>query len=291
MTKKLAVPYRSQSDQDARLATTDCGAACVAMLLEGFGRFEKIDDIFRSTGRPHNAFLSRGDMIKAAAGYNFALRRYNVGSQDFLKNSIDKNKPFIALVHYAAWSKPNSGVDTQSNFSSAHFVVVTGYDGNDVFIHDPLWWGSRRSEGSHKRMSYAKFAAAWGTAHKFPGNPDFAGLIPRDPMPGGVEPVVPEVDNAVINRVLAWAFINGQAVDAETLSQQEVVDVFLQFMGNWGTNVVEHRVQPGDDLGLIALRYYGDPLKWKVITFFNGLPPINAFEPGDLLKIPEPVNP
>ena len=290
MSKKLAVPYRSQGDQDARFATTDCGAACVAMLLEGFGRFEKIDDVFRSTGKAHNEFLSRQDMINAAAGFNLNLRRYNVGSQNFLKNSIDKNKPLIALIHYAAWSKPNSGVDTQSNFASAHFVVVTGYDGNDVFIHDPLWWGTRRSEGSHKRMSYAKFAAAWGTAHKYPGNPDFAGLIPKDPMPGGVEPVVPEVDMDVVNRILAWAFITGQNVDAETLKQQAVVDVFLQFMGTWGTNVVQHVVQPGEDLGLIALHYYGDPLKWKVITLFNGLPPINAFNPGDTLKIPEPVN-
>ena len=290
MSKKLAVPYRSQGDQDARFATTDCGAACVAMLLEGFGRFEKIDDVFRSTGKAHNEFLSRQDMINAAAGFNLNLRRYNVGSQNFLKNSIDKNKPLIALIHYAAWSKPNSGVDTQSNFASAHFVVVTGYDGNDVFIHDPLWWGMRRSEGSHKRMSYAKFAAAWGTAHKYPGNPDFAGLIPKDPMPGGVEPVAPEVDTDVVNRILAWAFITGQNVDAETLKQQAVVDVFLQFMGTWGTNVVQHVVQSGEDLGLIALHYYGDPLKWKVITLFNGLPPINAFNPGDTLNIPEPVN-
>ena len=47
MSKKLEVPYRSQEDNDARIATTDCGATCVAMLLGGFGRFEKIDDVFR----------------------------------------------------------------------------------------------------------------------------------------------------------------------------------------------------------------------------------------------------
>jgi len=291
MSKKLEVPYRSQEDNDARIATTDCGATCVAMLLGGFGRFEKIDDVFRSTGRSPKEFLSRGDLIKAAAGFNLGLRRFNVGNQDFLKNSIDKNKPFIALVNYGAWSKSGSGVNTQSKFSSAHFVVVTGYDGNDVFIHDPLWWGIHRSGGNHKRMSYAQFAAAWGTAHEYPGNPDFAGLITKDPMPGGVAPDVPEVDPDLINRILAWAFVNGQAVDAETLKQQAVVDVFLQFMGSWGTRVVEHRVQPDEDLGLIALRYYGDPLKWKVITLFNGLPPINAFESGDTFKIPEPVNP
>jgi nucleoid-associated protein YgaU len=59
-------------------------------------------------------------------------------------------------------------------------------------------------------------------------------------------------------------------------------------MGDWGTNWVEHTVRRGEDLGLIALHYYGDPLKWKVITLFNDLPPIDAFQVGNKLRIPEP---
>jgi hypothetical protein len=290
MSKILAIPYRSQSDPDANFATTDCGAACVAMLLEGFGNFVKIDDIFKATNRPHNVFLSRGDMIKAAGDFNLGLRRYNVGSQDFLKNSIDANKPLIALVNYKAWSDPGSGVSTQSSFKSAHFVVVTGYDGNDVFIHDPLWWGPRRLEGKDKRMTYAQFAAAWSTAHTFPGNPDFAGLITKDALPGLAQPVIPPVSEDQISRIMAWAFLSGFNVTPEMLASREVADVFLRFMGNWGDHVVNHMVQPGDDLGLLALKYYGDPMKWKVITLFNNLPPLNAFEPGDVLKIPEPTN-
>ena len=290
MAKKLDVPYRSQVDPDASLATTDCGAACVAMLLGAYGKNVKIDDVFRATNQPPDQFLSRGDMIKAAGDFQLVLRRFNIGDQDFLKRSIDNDKPFIALIHYKAWSKPNSGVPTQSTFDSAHFVVVTGYDGNDVFIHDPLWWGARRSEGEHKRMTYAQFAAAWGTAHNFPGNPDFAGLVPQGEMAGQVQPVPPPVSANVINRILAWAFIHGQNIDAQTLTQQPVVDVFIRFMGDWGSRVVDHVVQPNDDLGLLALKYYGDPLKWKVITYFNGLPPINAFTVGDVLRIPEPTN-
>ena len=289
MSKILNVPYRSQGDPDATFATTDCGAACVAMLLEGFGNKVTIDDVFKATNRPKDVFLSRGDMIKSANVFHLGLRRFNVGSQDFLKRSIDNNKPFIALIHYLAWSKRGRNF-TQSNFKSAHFVVVTGYDGNDVFVHDPLWWAPRRSEGEDKKMTYTQFASAWGTASKFPGNPNFAGLIPKNGMPGLVQPVIPPVSDDVINRILAWAFMTGNTVNAETLAQREVVDVFLTFMKDWGTKVVDHVVQPNDDLGLLALHYYGDPLKWKVITLFNGLPPINAFKEGDVLKIPEPTN-
>ena len=284
MAKMLAVPYRSQEDPDAKLATTDCGATCVAMLLDAYGNFVEIDKVFKETKRPSNEFLSREDMIKASNKFGLRLHRYNFRDQNFLKRSIDNNKPFIALIHYEAWV--DAGLTQSKTFKSAHFVVVTGYDGDDVFVNDPLYWGHRRGEGNNKRMTYAQFASAWGTASNFPGNPDFSGLIPTEPM---VEPV-PPVSQEVINRILAWAFVNQQNVNAETLAQKEVADIFLQFMGNWGDHVVEHEVQANEDLGLVALKYYGDPLKWKVITLFNGLPPINAFEEGDVLKIPEPTN-
>ena len=290
MAKLLAVPFRSQSGPDAQFATTDCGAACVAMLLEGFGSVVKIDDIFKSTNRPHNVFLSRSDLINAAGDFNLSLTKFNNGSQNFLKQSIDANRPFIALVNYKAWSDPGSGVSVQVKFKSAHFVVVTGYDGDDVFINDPLFTPDREKDGKNKRMTYAQFASAWGTAHTFPGNPDFAGLITVDKLPGLAQPVTPPVSQEQINRILAWAFIAGFNVTPATLASPEVAAVFLKFMGNWGNNVVEHVIQEGDDLGKLALRYYGDPLKWKVITLFNGLPPLNAFETGDVLKIPEPTS-
>jgi len=289
MGKNLNVPYRSQSDIDAQFASTDCGAACVAMLLEGFGQTVKIDDIFITTGKSKNEFLSRQNLINAAGKFNLKLRRFNIGSQKFLKSSIDQNKPLIALVNYGAWSKPGSGVPTQSTFSSAHFVVVSGYDGDDVFINDPLWRGAQREQGHNKKMTYAQFASAWGTAHTFPGNPDFAGLIPTEIMPEQEQHVVPQVTEAEINRILAWAFMNNQNVTATELAERLVADVFLRFMGTWGTRVVDHVLQPNDNLGLLALKYYGDPLKWKVITLFNNLPPINAFENRTSIKIPEPT--
>jgi len=290
MGKRLNVPYRSQSDADAQFATTDCGAACVAMLLEGTGNVVKIDDIFKTTGQPHNAFLSRQDLINVAAQFNLVLTRFDNGGQAFLKKSIDDSQPLVALINYGAWSKPGSGVPTQSSFKSAHFVVVTGYDADDVFINDPLWRGVRRQEGNNKKMTYAQFAAAWGTAHTFPGNPDFAGLICQQKMPEQAQPVIPSVSEIEIKRIMAWAFFANFDVKKETLAQREVADVFLRFMGNWGDHVVDHRWQPGDDLGKLALRYYGDPLKWNVISIFNDSPKVENLNQGDILKVPEPIH-
>lgn len=195
----------------------------------------------------------------------------------------------IALVNYKAWSKSGSGVETQSTFDKTHFVVVTGYDGDDILYNDPLWWGSRRLEGKDKRITYAQFTAAWGSCHEFLNNPDFVGLVVMDPLPGHSAPSSGQpVTEAEINKIMAWGVYMGIPIDEETLRSRSVVDVYLDFVGDWGKHVVNHVVQQGDDLGILALRYYGDPMKWKIITYFNDLPPIDAFSVGDQLKIPEP---
>jgi hypothetical protein len=259
------------------------------MLLKAYGMNVSIDAIFKATGQPQQNFLSRADLIKAADKYQVSLRRFKNGDQDYLKRKIDQNRPVIALVNYKAWSKAGSGVDTQSKFAKTHFVVVTGYDGNDILINDPLWWGSRRQEGKDKRMTYAQFAAAWGTCHQFLNNPDFIGLVAMKALPGHSAPVSGQpVTEVEVNKILAWGVFMGISIDEAILSSRDVVNVYLSFVGDWGKNVVNHVVQQGDDLGILALRYYGDPMMWKIITYFNDLPPIEAFSPGDTLRIPEP---
>lgn len=291
MAKKLEIPYRSQRDSDALYAPSDCGAACVAMVLEAYGMNVKIDDIFKSTGRKQSEFLSRTDLVNAAAKHHLELQKFQGGSKSFLRNSIDDNKPFIALVNYKAWSEGGSGVPTMSSFDKTHFVVVTGYDGDNVTLNDPLWWGVRRLEGKDKKMTYDQFAAAWGRCHEFLNNPDFVGIITKNELPGQTQPVHTQpVTQKEINRILAWAAFNDIAVDEPILQNRDVANVYLTIMGDWGTtNVIQHTVAQGDDLGILALRYYDNPMKWKVIANFNDLPPIDAFKEGDVLLIPEPT--
>ena len=80
MEKKLNVPYRSQRDSDALWSPSDCGAACVAMILEAFGIQKTIDDIFKSTGQPQTNFLSRTDLIRAAGKFHVTLKKF--GNRD-----------------------------------------------------------------------------------------------------------------------------------------------------------------------------------------------------------------
>jgi nucleoid-associated protein YgaU len=140
-------------------------------------------------------------------------------------------------------------------------------------------------------MTYNQFAAAWGSCHEFQNNPDFVGLITENALPDVEVPQPNPVKQKEINRIMAWATFMGLTVDESKLTNRQVADVYLDFVGPWGSKVVDHTVQQGDDLGLIALRYYADPLKWKVIVYYNDLPPIDAIHVGDVLKIPEPVVP
>jgi uncharacterized protein YvpB len=288
---KMKIPYRSQEDSDAQIATTDCGAASLSMVLEAFGFKVDIDVIFESTGREPNEFLSRSDLIKAAKEYDVPLKKFGDGNFPKIKSAVDQNHPMIALVNYAAWSKEGSGVPTQSDFDKTHFVVIVGYDLNgNVIIHDPLFWGSRRHEGKFKKMTFDQFNAAWSTCHEFRDNPDNVGIISEISLTDTIIIIEPEVTKEEIRLIRAWAEFNGVSVELDAILKREVADVYLHHMGNWGAKVVNHKVVDGEDLGLLALRYYGDPLKWKVITLFNDLPPVNAFKVGDVLKIPEPIN-
>jgi hypothetical protein len=289
-----SIPYKSQEDSDALMYPGDCGAACVAMILHAFGKNVTTNEIFSSTGVEANKYLARGDLIRAAQIHGIILQRFNDWRLANIKQSIDRGHPLIALVNYGGWSDPDSGVDTQSSFSGPHFVVIVGYDNDNVILNDPLWWGSRRAEGEHRTMTYAQFERAWSTAHTYKNNPDFAGLYCTNELtvtsPPKMDEELQKPTKETICRIKAWAAYHYKHIRTlpENLDHPIVSNAYLTAMGDWGTNWVEHTVRRGEDLGLIALHYYGDPLKWKVITLFNDLPPIDAFQVGNKLRIPEP---
>jgi hypothetical protein len=89
-----------------------------------------------------------------------------------LRELIHQNTPFVALVNYTAWDDV-----ANNNFQGGHFVVVTGFDDEHVFVHDPLFRGNRRAEGEHFVWRNNKFLDGWGTGHQI-GNSDFLAIVP-----------------------------------------------------------------------------------------------------------------
>jgi uncharacterized protein YvpB len=178
---KLAVPFISQFDPTASTHNADCGPSCLAMILNA-GRQPlqhiTVDDLY-SRHLQHKEvgdFTLVSEMVDIGnqEGLSSLSRQFPGQDQalDGLRNLVRQNTPFVALVNYTAWDDV-----AQNNFQGGHFVVVTGFDDQHVFVHDPLFRGNRRGQGEHFVWRNDKFLAGWGTGHQIQ-NPDFVAIVP-----------------------------------------------------------------------------------------------------------------
>lgn len=146
------VLYRSQWDADAQYAKSDCGPACVAMLLGFRGITVAIDGISKSCGLgPNKKYTSAADLVKVSAGLGLEL----VAVSGWTLEQFAKLAPAIVLVHYADFK------DRQDQgYTNGHWVVLLGIVGNDAIYHDPDWYPPRRDEGAQRQVDIITFALA-----------------------------------------------------------------------------------------------------------------------------------
>jgi predicted double-glycine peptidase len=182
---KLDLPYISQFDETARTHNADCGPACVAMILNAQPAAEQltVDELY-VRHLQHKAvgdFTTLDEMGTLAAAEGVPLQRFTFPDGETglaaLKTRIQENTPVIALVNYAKWDDI-----AKNNFTSGHFVVVSGWDEEHVFVHDPLFRGSRRSLGEFFVWRNQRFLDGWGSGNEI-GNPNFVALVPNKQVP------------------------------------------------------------------------------------------------------------
>jgi hypothetical protein len=288
-----SIPYKSQYDPDADEFRNDCGPASLAMILNGFGINVSTNAVYRKTGAKANNYTSVSQLMRASLSYGLAFNYFNHWTVGRLTELIGEGRPVIALVHYGAWSQISPGISTQNTFQGPHFVVVTGFDEKYIYINDPLWRDERRSEGYRKAWTHEQFNAAWG-ANNLDGNTPHCGILcskalPTHPFGGGtwLSPAGVLISPELHQRIAAWSMYRG--MPEPRLDTPATVNAYLVAMGKWGQRIVTHQVSDEDDLGSLALKYYGDPQKWGVILAFNGLNPGDTVFDGDELRIPEPL--
>jgi nucleoid-associated protein YgaU len=288
-----SIPYKSQYDPDASEFRNDCGPACIAMVLQAFGISASTNAVYRKTGAPANVYVSVGQLMRAAQSYGVGFDYFYGWTVSRLAQTVQTGKAVVALVHYGGWSQINPGISTQSTFQGPHFVVVVGADEDNIYVNDPLWKEDRRSQGFRKAWTHSQFYAAWASNH-LDRNRDCSGIIIQKSLPtASYDPVSwsPrnefKLDATAIWRIRAWAYFYNALQPA--LDNPAVVNAYLTVMAGWGSQVAPHTVAEGDDLGLLALHYYGDPLKWQAILAFNGLNTGDVISDGDVLLIPQPL--
>ena len=300
--KKLQIPYRSQWDTDAKDHSSDCGPTSVAMLLNGKRVAITPDELYTYIGvRPKFTYIP--DLKNAAWGAGQLTLTYKkyAGSGEALRElrrNIDNGHAFIALVKYKPWVKI-----TGNKFEYGHFLVVTGYDDNHVYVHDPLFglW-AQRSRGEYFRFSNKQFLDGWGGFH-YTENDNFGCLIPDYSFrfvgeETAATPATTETDNQaeealnaiavdgeLRRRILSLAAYEGEAVP--NLADGETAVTWLERLGDWGRQVDIHTVVHGNTYSGISRRYYRDSLRWRAIQVFNNQPNAQLYV-GQRLEIPLP---
>jgi len=165
--KRLSVPWVGQntSRTDDDYSLSDCGAACLAMVINSYraGNGLSVDDVSRATGRPRGyTSLSFQELISAAAHYSIALEHVSYTLENICAD-IDAGKPVIVLVNYKSLPTYNR---YSGDYNGGHYIVVTGYDAECMLYHDPYW--PEETRGAYRAMTRADFERAYTTIA--PGN-------------------------------------------------------------------------------------------------------------------------
>lgn len=174
--RELAVPYRSQLDGNP-WELSDCGPASMAMVLGAFGKNVPtmevrglVNDlegtwydtdagtfienfallaqhyglraigIFKPGSPPHNPAKADGK----------TLRRWTL---DEVRQQIDQGHPVIPQV----WYRGLPGRERKP-YGGDHFIVITGYAGDDFIYNDPI---DKDGVGYERRISASRLDIAW----------------------------------------------------------------------------------------------------------------------------------
>lgn len=162
----IDVPYRSQEDADARRYRNDCGAACVAMYIDFVRQVRglpaqpiSIDQLASETTLAQDDSGLRTDqLIPLAARYGVALRLSNTLTLPVIFSELSAGRPPLVLIAYG----PLTGRENQSDLGG-HFLIVTGYDTNYVYVNDPDWWNNgsiHREQGHNWQLPMTQFKQA-----------------------------------------------------------------------------------------------------------------------------------
>lgn len=183
---RLDVPYISQFDETARTHNADCGPACMAMILNANklpAEHVTVDELYARhlQDKGVGEFTTLPEMEKIGQNEGLGIQRTSFAdgaeALEGLQKLTRQGKPVAVLVNYAKWDDV-----AKNNFTSGHFVVVTGFDEEHVIVHDPLFRGARRSLGEFFVWRNQRFLEGWGSGNEI-GNPDFVALVPNKLVP------------------------------------------------------------------------------------------------------------
>ena len=178
-----------------QLTETECGAACLGIVLSHFGRWVSIEELRDacSVGRDG---CSAADIFRAARRYGLETKGWRRQPHQLLEMPL----PMILFWEFH------------------HFVVLEGFRGGRFLINDPA--------NGHRTVSEEEFDQAFtGVTLTFTPRPEF--------QPGGVRPgllyrIVPWLRD--VKKPLAFAACCGLLLAVPALAMPILVNLFVDFV-------------------------------------------------------------
>jgi hypothetical protein len=131
---RLAVPPLSQMEQDAAIRHRICSPTCVAMVLGYHGHPVAVAELAREMFQPELDLYGvwpaaiRAASRRGVGGYLLRFPDWAAAAW-----CLERGMPVIASVRYGAGELAGAAIGE----TSGHLLVLTGYDGGDVFVNDP----------------------------------------------------------------------------------------------------------------------------------------------------------
>ena len=226
----LPVPAVSQSGKGADRFRNDCGAACVAMLIQAYTSQPVTPDEIFARITTQDRYLLASEMMLALSRASISTQWWaglNLGN---LFTYLVERKPAIALIKYGVLR--DAGL-ASSSFEGPHWVTVIGMDTATVAINDPLSTGARPVF-----IPINTFLDAWTMVGRDPSvrNPERAAIVPTRQVGDPTQPVPQPASKSM--KVTAWRLNvrQGPGISypvVSVLEQGKIVQVVEEKAG-WG---------------------------------------------------------
>lgn len=137
----------------------DCGPACVAMILEYFGRRGTLtaDQLATETPlRVSDTGLMPIELVRLLALHNTSSHVKTGVTVNQIKAEIDALRPVICLIEYRYI------LGRLDKDPSGHFVLAEGYDDTHIIMDDPDYWIPYLDKGHNYLAPVIEFQRAIG---------------------------------------------------------------------------------------------------------------------------------
>ena len=206
--REAVSPHRVRTPMLLQVTQTECGAACLGIVLAHFGRWVSIEEL-RETCSVGRDGCNAADIVRAA-------HRYGLETQGWRRQPKQLRSMPLPMILF---------------WEFHHFVVLEGFGKGGVWINDPA--------NGHRRVSEEEFDRAFtGVTLAFQPGADF--------RPGGIRPgilsrILPWLRD--VKEPLAFALGCGLLLALPSLALPVLASLFVDFVlsgqeTSWGGTLV-----------------------------------------------------